>query len=163
MEEIVKQILEKYPSYKKESLIPILQDLTKQTDGLSEERLQSVSSYLGIPLNKTYGILTFYDQFRLPAKGKYHFQVCNGTSCHLNESSGLLSRIEELLQLKAGSISRDKRFSLEAVSCLGACAQGPVISVNGVFHTHVSREFLSKIVGQLKETKENRSVKTKSL
>ena len=150
MEEIVEKIIRKYPEGKLECLLPVLQDIQNETGHLTPEALQDVSAYLNIPVNKILGVATFYDQFHLKKKGKFHIQLCRGTNCHLAKSASLLADIEKLLKIKAGQTGKDGKFSLEIVTCMGACSNSPVISVNGQFHAAMDSGSMVKLIRSLK-------------
>lgn len=151
MDPEISKILERFPPGKREMLIPILQAIQTERGFLSGEILEQVGSYLNIPSNKVQGVATFYDQFRFRPNGKFHFQVCQGTSCHVFGNTSLLQEMEKQLRVKAGSTTRDGLISLEVVTCLGACEQGPVVMVNNRPHRKVTPESLSKILESIKE------------
>jgi len=151
MEIETEKILEKYPPNKKEDLLPILQEMQKEHGFLTDEILEKVSLYLSLPINKIYAVAAFYDQFRNSPGGKYHIQICRGTACHIYGSSTLLKELEKQLKVKAGGSSRDRKFSLEVVNCIGACDHGPVIKVNEQYHCRVNPEALNRIIRSLKE------------
>lgn len=154
MDELVSRILSKYPPGKKEGLLPILQEIQAENGFLTEEILSGVSGHLNLPVNKIYGVAAFYNQFCFHPRGRYHFQLCHGTSCHLFGSATLLGELEKHLKIKAGDVSRDGKFSLEVVACMGACSQAPVIRVNETWYTHVTPETLCKIIRSLKDKKD---------
>lgn len=106
--------------------------------------------HLMLTASKIYGVATFYDHFRFSPKGEYHITVCKGTSCHLNEGDNLAEEIEKKLKIRAGQVSKDGMFSLESTSCMGACGTGPVISVNGVYHTKMSPSAVNALIDNLK-------------
>jgi len=151
MEIAIEQILDKYPPQKKEGLLPILQEIQKEQGFLTDETLELVSQHLCIPVNKLYAVAAFYDQFRHSPEGKYHIQICCGTACHIYGSSTYLKELEKQLKLKAGGSSRDRKFSLEVVNCMGACDRGPIIKVNANYHCRVNAEALNRIILSLKE------------
>jgi NADH-quinone oxidoreductase E subunit len=151
MDPEISKILERFPSGKRDMLIPLLQAIQTERGFLSGEILEQVGSYLNIPSNKVQGVATFYDQFRFRPKGKFHFRVCQGTSCHVFGNTNLLQEMEKQLRVKAGSTTRDGLISLEVVTCLGACEQGPVVMVNNRPHRKVTPESLSKILESIKE------------
>jgi NADH:ubiquinone oxidoreductase subunit E len=151
MEHDIEKLLERFPANKKELLIPILQEIQQETGSLNSAILERVGRHLSIPANKVYGVATFYDHFRFRARGTYHFQVCNGTSCHLFGNLTLLQELEKRLNVKAGQTSRDGRFSLELVQCLGACHHTPVILLNGKPLRLSTPETLGRIIGSLEE------------
>jgi NADH-quinone oxidoreductase subunit E len=151
MDPEISKILERFPSGKREMLIPILQAIQTERGFLSGEILEQVGGYLNIPANKVHGVATFYDQFRFRPTGKFHFRICQGTSCHVFGNTNLLQEMEKQLRVKAGSTTRDGLYSLEVVTCLGACEQGPVVMVNNRPHRKVTPESLSKILESIKE------------
>lgn len=151
MEEIISKIIDRYPSGKRDLLIPLLQDIQDQTGHLSNDSLQEVSRHMKIPLNKIYGVASFYDQFRFSDKGKYHFRICRGTACHVFRSSTYLEELEKQLHVKAGQTSRDGRFSIEVVNCLGACSNAPVIAMNDTFYSAIPPLELTRLIHSLKE------------
>ncbi|MCK9423035.1 MAG: NAD(P)H-dependent oxidoreductase subunit E [Bacteroidales bacterium] len=147
-------ILSEYPAGKKEGLLPILQEIQKERGFLTEDVLADVSLHLNLPINKIYGVAAFYDQFHFHPHGRNHFRICNGTACYLFGSSTFLKELEKQLKVKAGSTSRDGKFSLEIVTCLGSCDQAPVILVNETYYTRVTPGDLNKIIHSLKDKEE---------
>jgi NADH-quinone oxidoreductase E subunit len=125
-----KQIFEKYPPKDKSVLIAILQDVQTHFGYLPETELQEVADYVGLPLSRVYGVATFYNQFRLTPLGENVIRVCRGTACHVSNSANILFNLETALNVKAGQTTRDKKFTLETVACIGACSIAPVITVN---------------------------------
>lgn len=154
MKQNLENILSKYPANKKDGLIPILQEVQQQHGHLTEELLAEVGRYLDLPANKVYGVATFYDHFRFHPHGQYHIRICRGTACHLAGSSRYLEEIETQLKVRAGSISKDRKFSLEITNCMGACESAPVIRVNDTFHIHADVAGLEKLIHSLKEKAE---------
>jgi NADH-quinone oxidoreductase subunit E len=124
------QIFDDYPPKDKSSLIPLLQDIQSIYGYLPEDALQEIADFVGLPLSRVYGVATFYNQFRLVPLGENVIKVCRGTACHVKNSSNILYAIESTLNIKAGETSRDKKFSIEVVNCIGACSIAPVITVN---------------------------------
>jgi NADH-quinone oxidoreductase subunit E len=154
MEEAIERILRKYSSGKRENLLPLLQEIQHEEGHLSDYSIQEVSRYMNIPLNKIYGVATFYDQFRFGKKGQFHIQICHGTTCHIYRSMRFQSEIEKILQVKAGHTTKDGKFSLEVVNCLGACSKAPVMLINGKAHNNLTIEQLQKILSRVKNNKE---------
>ena len=89
-----------------------------------------IANELQIPLEKVYGVVTFYSQFSLYPKGKYKISVCLGTACYVKGSGDLFNKLEESLGIKGGECTADGKFSLEACRCIGACGLAPVLTVN---------------------------------
>jgi NADH-quinone oxidoreductase subunit E len=147
----VKAILGKYPNAKRESLIPILQDIQEACGYLSREMVNEVANYIDLPPAKIYGVATFYNQFRFQPLGKYHVMICRGTACHVKGSKKVLDMVVRALGIQPGQTTRDGLFSLGVVACMGACGLAPVISINGEFHAKVTPKKLSGIIAEIKE------------
>ncbi|MBF0315182.1 MAG: NADH-quinone oxidoreductase subunit NuoE [Oligoflexia bacterium] len=150
---MVESILKKYHSSKRDQLIPILQAIQEAQGFLSRESIIRVGEFLNLPVSKIYGVATFYNQFRFKAIGKYHVMICRGTACHVKGSKSILELLEENLQIKAGDTSRDGLFSIEVVACIGACGLAPVISINGEFHGHLTKEKLITLLDECRKNK----------
>lgn len=149
------EVLTKYTKAGRDSLIPILQDIQDVEGWLSEESLSEVGRHLSLPVSKIYGVATFYNQFRFQPKGKFHVQVCRGTACHVLGSATVQTKLEQLLKVKTDETTKDGKFSLEVVACIGACGLAPVISVNGKFHAKVTPDSLKKIIKSYKSKKDD--------
>ena len=147
----INEVIEKYPSAKREYLIPMLQDVQEIQGFVSKDSVVMIGEHLKLPAAKIYGVATFYNQFRFNKPGQFHIQICRGTACHVKGSVNVLESIERALSIKVGQTSRDGLFSLEVVACLGACGLAPVISVNGEFHANVDNKKLGKILKKLRK------------
>ena len=144
-------ILERFPQIKRNALIPILQAVQDEFGYISGEAVRKIGSHLDLPASKVYGLATFYNQFSFSPRGTYHLVLCNGTSCHLGGSAELLDEIGKLLDINDGETIRDGLFSLEIQSCIGACGQSPVMSVNGTFYSGISVKEVREIINQYRE------------
>ena len=144
--EDIERILRKHPAAKRDSLIPILQEVQEAHGFLSREAVVVISRHLGLPASKIYGVATFYNQFRFQAPGKFHIQLCRGTACHVKGSLALLDSVTRLLGIKPGQTARDGVFSLEVVACIGACGLAPVICVNGEFYAACTPDKVKEII-----------------
>lgn len=149
MENRIEELLEKHSHSRRGSLIPILQEIQEEVGYLSEEAIVLVGRHLEMPTSKIYGLATFYNQFRFEPQGDFHIQVCHGTACHMFGAVSIADIIEKKLKIKAGQTSRNGKFSLEVVPCIGACAQSPVISINGEFYSNLTVEKLKNILSEL--------------
>ncbi len=147
----VDEILERYYQPKREHLIPILQEVQEAQGFLSKEAVVRIGEFLKLPTSKIYGVATFYNQFRFQPKGKYHILVCRGTACHVKNSSAILNALKQELKVQPGETTRDGRFSLEVVACIGACGLAPVISINGEFHAKLTPEDIKKILDSYRD------------
>jgi NADH:ubiquinone oxidoreductase subunit E len=143
-------ILKKYKQGKREDLIPLLQEIQDDLGYLSEEAIVKTGSFLGLSTTKIYGLATFYDRFRFIPSGKIQIMICNGTSCFLNGSQSIIDKIREETGVVRGQTTRDGNFSYEIVSCMGGCCNGPLINVNGQYHTHIKAEQLPELINRLK-------------
>jgi len=141
-----KHIFEKYPAKDKSNLIAILQDIQEVYGYLPEAVLQEVSDFIEMPLSRVYGVATFYNQFRLSPLGENVIRVCRGTACHVNNSANILFALETALNIKAGQTTRDKKFTLETVACIGACSIAPVITVNDDYHGRIAVKDIPNIL-----------------
>lgn len=130
----------------RDSLIPILQETQGEFGYLPREAVVLIGDRLGLPVSKIFGVATFYNQFRFEPVGRYHVQICRGTACHVKGSLKVLEKTRRELGIEPGKTSRDGRFSLEIVACMGACALAPVISINGEIHARVSTDDIVKLI-----------------
>lgn len=116
-------------------LIPILQEVQEEYRYLPEEVLTFVATSLGLPPARVFGVATFYSHFTLKPKGKYTIRLCDGTACHVRHSIAILEALHKRLGLSAQSgTTPDMLFTVETVSCLGACGLAPVVVVNDEVH-----------------------------
>ena len=142
----IQSILEKHPGARRDSLIPILQEVQEKDGYLSREAIVRVGAHLGLPASKIFGVATFYNQFRFQPQGRFHIQVCRGTACHVKGSARVLDAFEQALEVVPGQTTRDGMFSLEVVACMGACGLAPVINVDGEFFAGVVPDEVKKIL-----------------
>jgi NADH-quinone oxidoreductase subunit E len=147
------QIFENYQVNDRSSLIPLLQDIQSIYGYLPENALQDISDFVKVPLSRVYGVATFYNQFRLTPLGENVIRVCRGTACHVKNSTNILFALETELGIKAGQTTRDKKFTLEVVNCIGACSIAPVILVNDDYHGRISVKDIPKILKKYQATK----------
>jgi len=148
-------IIKRYKPGRREELIPLLQEIQDDNGYLSEEAIVKVGNFVGLSTTKIYGLATFYDQFKFIPSGKVCIKICNGTSCFMNGSKGVINKLKEETGLSAGQTSRDGIFSYEIVTCMGGCNNGPVISTNGEYNTHVKPEQIPDLIKKLRFIIEN--------
>ena len=127
------------------ALIQILLDIQREYHWLPKEALLRLSERLEVPLNQIYHIATFYKAFSLVPRGRHLVMVCMGTACHVRGSPRLLDKVRDMLKIKPGETSSDMRFTLTTVNCLGCCALGPVVVVDGEYHGKPSTADLGHI------------------
>src|SRR5512136_2929250 len=133
----IDQIIDKYPN-DASSLIQVLLEIQREYRWLSKEALEKVSKRLNAPLNRIQNIVTFYKAFSLIPKGRHEINVCTGTACHVRGAPRVLNAIEDAIGIKAGETDQDLKFTLETVNCVGCCALGPVIVVDGEYHGNMA-------------------------
>ncbi len=148
MEGKIKTIIEKY-NYDRSFLVPILQDVQKQLNYLPREALDIVSTCLDVPISCIYALATFYKAFSLTPRGRYQFSLCVGTACHVRGAARIGDHLERTLGLRPGETSSDLKFTYETVNCLGACALGPILVVNGDYHGQMTISKVNRIMRDL--------------
>lgn len=154
----IDEILKKYRIPKREYLIPILQEVQEEQGYLSREAVVKIGRSLDLPVSKIYGVATFYNQFRFQPRGRYHILICRGTACHVKNSAAVLKALQRELKIEPGETTRDGRFSLEVVACIGACGLAPVISVNGKFHANLSGDEIPGIIRSYRDKEKNHGI-----
>jgi len=144
-------ILERYPK-DESSLIMILQDVQAEFNYLPPELLKIVAKEIGVPKARVFGVATFYKAFSLEPRGKEIIKVCMGTACHVRGAQLIKDELERQLDIKAGGTTKDLKYSLELVNCVGACAMAPVAIVGDKYYPNLSPDKLGKII-KLKKSK----------
>ena len=136
---------------KDSALIPIMQDIQTQYRYLPGELLSYVASQIGITETKAYSVATFYENFSFEAKGKYVIKVCDGTACHVRHSTPVLETLwKELGLSKKKHTTDDMMFTVETVSCLGACGLAPTMMVNEQVHPSMTPEKALALLEELR-------------
>ena len=150
----MEEILKRFPQIKRNALIPLLQAVQDEFGYISEEAVASIGSHLSLPTSKVYGLATFYNQFTFSPRGLCHVVLCNGSSCHMGGAGELLNEVTKLLEISDGETTRDGRFSLEVQSCIGACGQSPVMSVNGSYYSGIGVKEVREIIKRYQDDAE---------
>jgi NADH-quinone oxidoreductase subunit E len=135
--EKIDQIIDKH-NCEASNLLQILLELQSSNNWLPKEVLKRVSERLDVPLTRIRHIATFYKAFSLVPKGRHKVHICVGTACHVRGASRILDTVEEATGIKPGETDMDMKFSVETVNCLGCCALGPVMEINGKTHGKMS-------------------------
>ena len=133
------------------ALMPILQKAQEIYGYLPIEVQGIISEETGIPLEKVYGVSTFYSQFSLYPKGKYRISVCLGTACYVKGSGDVFSELKKLLDIEEGQCTPDGKFSLDACRCIGACGLAPVMTVNDDVYGKLTNDMLKGILDKYAE------------
>ena len=133
----VDEIIDRYQG-EQGTLIQLLLDIQSEFNWISKEVLVRISERLQIPLSQIYRVASFYKAMSLTPVGRHQVQVCLGTACHVRGGPKILDKVEEALKIKAGETTKDMSFTLRRVNCLGCCALGPVVVVDGNYHGKVA-------------------------
>lgn len=145
------EILERF-GRDKSKLIPILQCVQEEYRYLPEDVLTFVATSLGIPPANVYGVATFYAHFTLNPRGKFVIRLCDGTACHVKQSIPILEEIRKKLGLKEKqNTTPDMLFTIETVSCLGACGLAPVVVINDEVHGQMTKERAVELIDEIIE------------
>ena len=120
------------------SLIQILLDIQSENHWLSKEALTRVGEKLQVPFTRIQHIATFYKAFSLVPKGRHEVHICVGTACHVRGATRILDTVKDVTGIMPGETDMDLKFSLETVNCLGCCALGPVLEIDGKVHGKMS-------------------------
>lgn len=149
--EKVDGILERYGN-KKSSLIAVLQEIQREYHYLPEEVLGYVADKIGVSRARIFGVATFYENFSLEPKGRYIIKICDGTACHVKRSIPILNALRKELGLSENKrTTDDMMFTVETVSCLGACGLAPVITINDKVFPKMTPEAAVRLLKDIKE------------
>jgi NADH-quinone oxidoreductase subunit E len=147
----IDRILEKY-QYQKSSLIAVLQEIQSERNYLPEDVLEYLSKKMEIAPSKIFSVATFYENFSLEPKGKYIIKICDGTACHVRKSIPILNALRKELGLSETKHSTDDMlFTLETVSCLGACGLAPVITINDKVYAKMTPESAMEVINGIRK------------
>ncbi|MFO8007871.1 MAG: NAD(P)H-dependent oxidoreductase subunit E [Candidatus Brocadiia bacterium] len=139
------EMLESY-GRQRDSLIHVLQDLQERFDYLPRPALEQVAEGLGLPLPEVLRVATFYAAFSLEPLGEHVISVCTGTACHVRGARTLVETLEDILDVERGRTTQDGLFTLKTVNCLGACALGPLVAVDGNYYGHMTPARLEPVL-----------------
>ena len=148
---ILDRAIEKFGNEEK-ALIAVLQEAQEHYRYLPKEIFPYLAQKLNVSEAKIYGVVTFYENFSLEQKGKYVIKVCDGTACHVRHSVPVLNELRKILGLKEGQKTTDDlMFTVETVSCLGACSSAPAVMVNDEIYPTMTPETAVALINKLKE------------
>ncbi len=132
MEKKIESILDNY-QYDSGLLVSIMQDIQAEYNYLPKETLVHVSKGLDVPLSRVYSVATFFKSFSLEPRGRHSINVCLGTACHVRGAVRVLEEIERDLGISRSETTEDLKYTLETVNCVGACALGPIVIIDGEY------------------------------
>ncbi len=145
----IKEIVARYPQ-KEAAILPVLHVAQQEFGFISPEEEKQVAKILGIKPIRVREVVTFYTMLNREPVGKYHIQVCSNLSCSLLGAEKLIDYLKQKLGVEPGKISKDNKFSLSLVECLGACEQAPCMMVNFEYHGNLDKKKIDKILDDLK-------------
>jgi NADH-quinone oxidoreductase subunit E len=145
MDEKVTAIINKYNGDRGQ-LVSILQDIQTEHFYLPKELLIQVSETMAIPASRVYDVATFFRAFSLEPRGKHLINVCLGTACHVRGAARVLEKIELSLATKRGETTKDRKFTLETVNCMGCCAVGPAVKIDGEYFGQMSTDRVAPLL-----------------
>jgi NADH:ubiquinone oxidoreductase 24 kD subunit len=131
-------------------LLAILQDIQKEENYLPKEEIKKVAAALGVSLPRVYSLATFFKSFSLKPRGKHICTVCLGTACHVRGAPKLVEKLERDFGIKAGETTKDMNLTVETVNCVGACALGPLVILDGEYHGNIGSADLDNIMKGLR-------------
>jgi len=141
----IDEIVDKYEG-DGSGLIQVLHKVQRENRWLPKDTLKQVSQKLGVPMTQIYHVATFYKAFSLMPRGRHSASVCLGTACQVRGAPRLLDKVTETLKIKPGETSTDLQFSLDTVNCLGCCALGPVMVVDGEYYSKPTAKEVDQII-----------------
>jgi len=146
-----KTIIAKYPDGRQKSaMLPLLDMAQRQNDGwLSVDAMEYVADYIAEPYMRVYEVATFYSMFYLQPVGKHHIQVCGTTPCWLRGAADILKTCEDQIGIKCGQTSKDGKFTISEVECLGACVNAPLVQINDDYYEDLTPDKMRTIIDGL--------------
>ena len=127
-------------------LVDILQDIQAEVGYLPKEALVATAKGLDVPVSRVYSVATFFKAFSLTPRGRNLINVCMGTACHVRGAGKVLEQIEKELGIASGETTKDLKFTLETVNCVGACALGPMVIIGEDYHGEMTPETIGSVL-----------------
>lgn len=145
IEDKIEKIIDMYQN-KEGILIQLLLDIQRELSWVPQKVIKRISEKLNIPMSQIYRVASFYTAISLKPRGRHLVRVCVGTACYVRGGTRILDSIENKLEIKSGETTKNEAFSLETVNCLGCCALGPVIEIDGQYFGKLNSEKLDKLI-----------------
>lgn len=146
----LEKVKKRYPSdHKQAALLPALHMVQKEIGWVSGEAMDEVAAAIGIHPSVVREVVTFYTMYNLKPVGKYHLQVCTNISCSLMGAEELLAHLEKKLGIEAGETTRDNKFTITEVECLGACGTAPCVQINDDYYENLNEDRLDGVLAEL--------------
>src|SRR3990170_1267603 len=141
----IDRIIDKYIN-EKGVLIQLLLDIQRKLNWIPKEAIMRINERLKIPVSEIYRVASFYTALSLKPRGRHLVRVCAGTACYVRGGPRILDSVERTLKIKSGETTSDELFSLETVNCLGCCALGPVVEIDGQYHGKLASANVEKLI-----------------
>lgn len=145
LRETVKKALQKH-QHDKSLIVDILQDIQSEIGYLPKDALVETGKQLDVPVSRVYSVATFFKAFSLTKRGRHLISVCMGTACHVRGAVKVLEQIEQKLKIERGGTTKDLKFTLETVNCVGACALGPMVIIGEDYHGEMTPEGITSVL-----------------
>lgn len=143
----IQAIVDRYEGDKGQ-LVSIMQDIQTEYCYLPKEALEEVVKLLNVPMSQVYGVATFFKAFSLTPRGRHLIKVCLGTACHVRGANRVVDKMELDLGVKRKETTKDLRFTLETVNCVGCCALGPMVMIDDKYHGQMSSDKVSSLLAK---------------
>ncbi len=143
----IQAIVDRYEGDKGQ-LVSILQDIQTEYYYLPKEALEEVVKLLNVPMSQVYGVATFFKAFSLTPRGRHLIKVCLGTACYVRGANRVADKMELDLGIKRKETTKDLRFTLETVNCVGCCALGPMVMIDDKYHGQMSSDKVSSLLAK---------------
>jgi len=135
---------------KESAILAILQDIQAKEKYLPKEILEQVSQKMQIPMSNIFRLATFYNALSIKPRGRHKIDVCLGTACHVRGGNKIIDKLKRDLNVAVGDTTKDKRFTLESVRCVGCCSLGPVAVIDGNVYGRVTQDKLPSLLKEFK-------------
>ncbi len=145
----VEELRKRYPT-SQALVLPVLWMVQEQYGYISEDAMKYVAVLLNVPYGHILGVVTFYTMLQQRPIGKHHIEVCTNVSCMLRGSGKILEHIEKRLKIKVGETSKDKKWTLSEVECMGSCGTAPVLAIGEEYYENLTIEKVDKLIDSLK-------------
>jgi NADH-quinone oxidoreductase subunit E len=152
---LAEKIIKKYPKDCQQSAVMPLLDIAQRQNSnwIPKAAMDYIANMLDMPPIKVYEIATFYSMYNKKPVGKHLVQVCRTTPCWLNNAEGILKTCSKKLGINVGETTKDQKFTLVEVECLGACVNAPVVQINDDYYENLTEEKIESLLGNLAQTK----------
>ena len=152
LDKTISAIVNRYEA-KSTALIMAMQDIQKHYRYLPVEALKLVARKMNLPIAQIYGVATFYKAFSLKPKGKHHICICTGTACHVRQAAVIVNNVGRALNIEPGETTADGEVSFETVNCMGACALGPLVTVDDEYFGNMTMSKMNRLLDGLRGAK----------